>query len=255
MSDQPSLALRLRAHAVHVYTASGLVFVALSMLEVCKPNTDARWVFFWLLVASFIDMTDGTLARRFDVKKNAPLFDGRKIDDIVDFLNFTFVPLVLVVKMGWVQQPGILWVTPALIASVLAFANVGVKDEENGYFIGFPSYWNVVAFYAGYWPNLLGGWANVVMLVALAVLSLVPVGFMYPTMAPKRWRLFMILGGYAWCLWCLGMLPSFPNTPLWAVGLSLCGPVFYGVISLVEWTRLQRARASLPQPAPDGFGA
>ena len=40
-------------------------------------------------------------------------------------------------------------IVPALLASLLGFANVGAKDEAAGYFRGFPSYWNIAAFYAG----------------------------------------------------------------------------------------------------------
>lgn len=244
MVDTRSLGKRVLANGVHVYTASGLVFDALAMLEVCKEHPDPRWVFFWLLVAVFVDMTDGTLARRFDVKTNAPTFDGRKIDDIVDFLTFTFIPLILVIKMEWVPNPAIAWVAPALICSVLGFANVGAKDESEGYFMGFPSYWNVVAFYAGYWVAIADGWLNVVMLLSLAALTLAPIGFIYPTLAPKRWRRFMIVGGYAWCLWCLAMLPTYPNNPAWVVALSLCGPVFYGLISVVEWRKVRKLQTA-----------
>jgi phosphatidylcholine synthase len=249
MEPPASLSIRLAAHAVHAYTASGLVFNALAMLEIFKAQPDPRWVFGWLLAATFVDMTDGTFARRFDVKKNAPNYDGRKIDDIVDFLTFTFVPMVMVLKMNWVPAPALLWVGLALIASVMGFCNVGAKDEEHGYFLGFPSYWNVVAFYCGYWASVAGGWLNVAMIVFLVLLTFVPVGFMYPTMAPRKWRKFMVLGGYAWCLWCLGMLPSYPNTPWWAVALSLCGPVFYGLISLVEYAKLKQGTPAPADPA------
>lgn len=246
MNEPVPLGTRIKAYGVHVYTASGLVPAAMAMLEVCKAAPDARWVFFWLLVAVFIDMTDGFFARRFEVKKYAPTIDGRKIDDIVDFLTFTFIPLVMIVKLGWVPEPGLLWVAPALVASVLGFSNVGAKAEEDGYFLGFPSYWNVAAFYAGYWATLWDGWLNAAMLLGLAVLTLVPVGFIYPTLAPKKWRVFMIVGGYAWCLFGLWMLPSYPNTPGWAVWASILGPVGYGAISLVEWFKLQKTKAAAP---------
>jgi phosphatidylcholine synthase len=263
--------IRILAHGVHAYTASGLVFNALAMMEVWKAQPDPRWVFGWLLAAAFVDMTDGTFARRFDVKKNAATYDGRKIDDIVDFLTFTFVPLMLVIRMGWVPEPALAFVGPAMIASVMGFCNVSAKMEEDGYFMGFPSYWNVVAFYCGYFANV---WVNAAMMVFLTILTFVPVGFIYPTMAPPKWkkfmilvlalltvvplgfmyptqaplkwRKFMVLGGYAWCLWCLGMLPTYPNTPVWAVALSLCGPVFYGLISVVEFAKLKRGT---PAPA------
>ncbi|MDB5100102.1 MAG: phosphatidylcholine synthase [Cyanobacteria bacterium RYN_339] len=231
--------IRILAYGVHVYTACGLVFNALAMLEIFKLHPDPRWVFGWLLAATFVDMTDGTFARKFDVKTNAPLFDGRKIDDLVDFLTFTFVPLMMVLRLGWVPEPGLAFVAPALVASVMGFSNVGAKDEADGYFMGFPSYWNVVAFYAGYCGNV---WVNAAMMIGFALMTFAPIGFMYPTLAPRKWRKFMIVGGYAWCLWCLAMLPSYPNTPAWAVWLSLCGPVFYGLISVVEWTKLQQTK-------------
>ena len=37
-----------------------------------------------------------------------------------------------------------------MLASVFGFANVGAKEEKGGFFLGFPSYWNVVAFYTGF---------------------------------------------------------------------------------------------------------
>ena len=46
-----------------------------------------------------IDATDGTLARRWEVKRVLPAIDGRTIDDIVDYLTYTFLPLLLVWRM------------------------------------------------------------------------------------------------------------------------------------------------------------
>ena len=38
----------------------------------------------------------------------APDIDGRTIDDIVDYLTFTFIPMLLVWRMGWVPfAPGL----------------------------------------------------------------------------------------------------------------------------------------------------
>ena len=53
-----------------------------------NPSPDAfRWSFVLMLVATLIDATDGTLARAIRIKDVLPDFDGRRLDDIVDFLT------------------------------------------------------------------------------------------------------------------------------------------------------------------------
>ncbi len=64
--------------------------------------------------------------------------DGRTIDDIVDYLTYTFVPLLLMWRMGWLPQPAVLWIAPALVASLFGFANTAAKDETAGFFLAFP---------------------------------------------------------------------------------------------------------------------
>ena len=93
--------MRALAWGVHLYTASGVAFALLATLELCRQSPDPRQVFIWLGIAVLIDATDGPLARRFEVKKVLPQIDGRKIDDIVDYLTFTFIPIVLIARMGW----------------------------------------------------------------------------------------------------------------------------------------------------------
>jgi phosphatidylserine synthase len=131
----PSLT-RAQAYAVHLLTASGVVAAFLAVAELFDDAPDERVVFAWLIVAVVIDAVDGPLARAWDVKRFAPDIDGRTIDDIVDYLTFTFIPLLLVWRMGWVPSaPGLLgavWIVPALLASLLGFANVGAKDEAAG---------------------------------------------------------------------------------------------------------------------------
>ena len=45
---------QLRAHGVHLYTASGVVFAFLAVAELCAPQPDPRWVFGWLAVAGLV---------------------------------------------------------------------------------------------------------------------------------------------------------------------------------------------------------
>jgi phosphatidylcholine synthase len=228
---------RALAMGVHLYTASGLLFALLAAIEMCVPDPDPRRVFLWLFITVLIDATDGPLARRFEVKKVVPNIDGRKIDDIVDFLTFTFLPLLLVVRMGWVPSPGIAYVGPALIASVLGFANVGAKDEQGGFFLGFPSYWNVAAFYAGIAAPLFGPWPNAIGFLILAVLTVTPIGFIYPNLAPRRWKAAILGGAFVWAALIAAMLLRYPRPPLWMTALSIVYLVFYVVVSMMEYRR------------------
>lgn len=228
---------RARAYAVHAYTASGVALAFFAAVELCSPTPDPRRVFLLFAGTVLIDASDGPLARRWEVKRYAAAIDGRTIDDIVDFLTYTFLPLLLVWRMGWLPEPGALWVIPALIASLFGFSNVAAKDEAGGFFLGFPSYWNVVALYAGIWYHMYGPWVNAVVILALAALTLAPVGFLYPNLAPRPWKLPVIGGAVAWLLVLIVMVNDFPRTPGWLMWLSLVYPAFYSVLSL----RLQRS--------------
>jgi phosphatidylcholine synthase len=113
------------------------------------------------------------------------------------------------------------------VASLFGFANTAAKDETGGFFLGFPSYWNVVAFYAGYAFTLYGAWVNAAVLLFLALLTLLPVRFLYPNLAPRRWRAPLILGALAWLTMMLWLMVDYPRAPAWAVWLSLGYPAFY----------------------------
>lgn len=223
---------RARAYAVHVYTASGIVLAFMAAAEMTRARPDARLVFALLFGAVLIDATDGPLARAWEVKRFAPAIDGRTIDDIVDYITYTFLPLLLVWRMGWVPEPGALWIVPALVASLFGFANAGAKDEEGGFFLGFPSYWNVVAFYAAFWHRFWGPWPNAVILLALAALTVMPVRFVYPNLAPRPWKLPLFAGGLVWGAFLVALLLDFPDAPAWLVWASLAYPVFYTLVSM-----------------------
>ncbi len=231
---------RARAYAVHLLTASGVVAAFLAVAELMHEVPDERVVFAWLALAVLIDAVDGPIARVWEVKRFAPDIDGRTIDDIVDYLTFTFIPLLLVWRMGWVPfapgLPGASWIVPALLTSLLGFANVAAKDEAAGYFRGFPSYWNIAAFYAGLSFHGLGEsgqWLNGVVLLALAALTVSPLRFLYPNLAPRPWKLPVMLGAAAWLAMMLGMLLVYRQAPAWVVGVSLIYPTFYVTLSIL----------------------
>jgi phosphatidylcholine synthase len=231
------------AHAVlvHLYTASGVLLAFLATAEICSPAPDVRVVFGLLAAAVVIDATDGTLARRWEVKRWLPAIDGRTIDDLVDYLTYTFVPLLLVWRMGWLPEPALAWVAPALVASLFGFANTGAKDESAGFFLGFPSYWNVVAFYAGLAHRYYGPWVNAIALLLLTLVTVLPVRFLYPILAPHPWRTPLILGALVWLVVLLVILADYATAPAWLAWLSLLYPLLYVWLSL----RLDRRPASV----------
>lgn len=239
---------RIAAYAVHAYTASGVVFVFLAVIELFADAPDARRSFLWLLAAVAVDATDGPLARRCHVRTRAPRTSGRTIDDIVDYLSFTFVPLLLVWRMDWLPlEPewSWVWIAPALVTSLFGFASTGAKYEQEGFFGGFPSYWNIFAFYAGLWYAQGGPWPVVIVLEILALATVLPIRFLYPNLAPHPWRGPLLVGGGIWALLLLAMLPAYPDPPAWLYWLSLVYPIAYVGLSQYLDVRARRARQAV----------
>src|SRR6266508_1743231 len=90
---------QLLAWCVHAYTACGLLVAAGIAYLLAPEHLDPqafRWSFILMLLATLIDGTDGTLARRVRVKEVLHGFDGRRLDDLIDFLNYTCLPLFLI---------------------------------------------------------------------------------------------------------------------------------------------------------------
>ena len=236
---------RARGWSVHLLTASGVLAAFQAVAEIAAPETDARRVFAWLILAVIIDAIDGPFARRWRVKETVPGIDGRTIDDIVDYLTFTFIPLLLMWKMKWVPEPAAAWIAPALVASLLGFANVAAKQENGGFFLGFPSYWNIVALYAGIACARWGPWGPGLATLALAALTVMPVRFVYPNLAPAPWRLPVLGGALLWMVLLALLLPAYPRPPLALLVASLVYPVFYVVLSVYLDRRAGRAASAL----------
>jgi phosphatidylcholine synthase len=220
---------RLAGYAVHAFTASGIVFVFLAVAEICKPTPDARLVFLWLGLQVLVDALDGPMARAVHIKKAVPEIDGRTIDDLVDYLSYTFVPLLLIWRLDLLPGPDAAWVVPAMVASLFGFANTGAKDEQAGMFLGFPSYWNLVAIYVVAWH---GGWPSALLIAALTVLTVVPVRFLYPNLAPRPWKTPTMIGAAVWTIAMIAIVAMLPTPPAWLVWASLAYPIAYAALSL-----------------------
>jgi len=233
--------LNIAAWLVHLYTASGAVLAFLAVREVVEG--DYRTAFFWLALQVIVDATDGVLARRVRVSERLPWFNGAKLDDIVDYLTYVFVPALVVWRGLLVPGAWSLTVASAmLLSSAYGFNREDAKTADH-FFTGFPSYWNIVVFYlmSASWPPA----ANAAILLALAVLVFVPIRYIYPSRTPV-WRVPTNALGALWGIAILAMLWQFPMVapPLFFV--SLIFPIYYVVLSLALHWRGVRAVGRLP---------
>jgi phosphatidylcholine synthase len=219
--------LVISAWLVHLYTAGGALCAFLALNRIFYDRY--RDAFIWLGVAVVIDATDGMLARRADVATRIPWFNGRKLDDIVDYLTYVFVPAFFVWHALLVPDRWSMFVVAAmLLSSAYGFGRDDAKTTDH-LFTGFPSYWNIVVLYLH-----LAGWApetNTVLLLALAGLAFVPIRFVYPSRTPM-WRPLTMALGVAWAVMTFVLVWQMPEVSrplLWA---SLVFPVYYVLLSM-----------------------
>jgi phosphatidylcholine synthase len=225
-ADRFSLPHQIAAWAVHAYTASGAVVGFLALRAAFLGR--ARDAFLWMLVAVLIDATDGTLARAVEIKRVLPWFDGAKLDDIVDYFTFVIVPVVFLYHLHLLPVFGtLLFVALPLLASAYGFCQAAAKTPDF-FFTGFPSYWNIVAFYlyAGQTPL----WLNGTLICILSLFVFVPIRYLYPTRTVPFRRLTNLLGGL-WVGVLLVLLWQFPTPSPWLVFFSLYYPLYYTALS------------------------
>jgi len=224
------------AWAVHFYTAFGAVLALLAWNATAQGAYGAA--FSWMAAALIIDCTDGTLARRFRVKEILPHFDGARLDDIVDYLNYVLVPVILAFHAGLLPAGagGLVVAALPLLASGYGFCQIDAKTDDH-FFKGFPSYWNVVVFY--FYVLQTPIWFNVLTLVVLSVLVFVPMKYFYPSRTPTARRTTHVLAA-VWAVSFLLLLAGFPSPPRWLGWLSLFFPLYYLGMSVHLHLRTRR---------------
>jgi phosphatidylcholine synthase len=232
-----SPAFRLAGAAVHLYTASGSVLGLLIVLAALEGNVEAA---LWLGLATlFIDGTDGMLARRFRVKETIPWFDGALLDNIVDYLTYVFAPIVLLWTAGYLPEGTLGYVVAALplLASCYQFCRVDAKTADH-FFLGWPSYWNVLAFYVIV-LDLSEAWTAAGLLV-FAVLVFVPIRYIYPSRMGSLQGLTLALT-LVWLISYAVLVVQLPDPDPWIVAVSLGYMAYYWSLSI--WLTARGARA------------
>ena len=221
------------AWLAHLYTASGAVFAFLAARAVI--DFDYRAAFFWLGVQVIVDATDGALARALRVSERLPWFNGAKLDDIIDYLMYVFVPALVVWQADMV--PAAFPICAAMVlSSAYGFSQADAKvASTDHFFTGFPSYWNIVVGYL--YVLQLSQRTNAIILVTLAVLVFVPIRYIYPSRTKTlKWPTLVL--GSLWALlftWVIWRLPAVDGP--WAM-ISLIFPAYYFALSL--WLQFRR---------------
>ncbi len=223
----------MSAWIAHLYTASGAVLAFLAATDIFEH--DYRTAFFWLYLQVVVDATDGALARRLRVKQRLPWFNGAKLDDIVDYLCYVFIPAVVVWRALLVPDR---WSVPVVAAMLLSSAYGFNRDDaktDDHFFLGFPSYWNIVVFYlfVARWPSEV----NAAILLTFAVLVFVPIRYLYPSRGPVFQTPTIVLGA-VWGALMLVMLWQFPAVSRGVFLASLVFPIYYAALSL--WLEIRR---------------
>ena len=222
------------AWLVHLYTASGALFGFLALTRIFYDRYPEA--FFWIAVTILIDATDGLLARCARVRARLPHFDGAKLDDIVDYLTWVFVPAFFVWHALLVPERWSLAAAAAmLLSSAYGFNRSDAKTSDH-FYTGFPSCWSIVVFYL-----YVGGWApavNLTILLLLAALVFVPIRYVYPSRTPvlrtPTLALAVVWGVVMFVL--LWQSPGVSRPLLWT---SFIFPAYYVLLSLA----LSRRRA------------
>ncbi|MGD9901887.1 MAG: phosphatidylcholine/phosphatidylserine synthase [Vicinamibacterales bacterium] len=228
------------AWIAHLYTALGAGTALAATLATFAG--DIRAAFLWLTLAVFIDSTDGVLARALRVKERLPWFSGETLDNVVDYLTYVFVPVVIILRAGLLPPPLAPWLaTAVLVASGYGFSRDDAKvATTDHYFTGFPSYWNIVALYLFAWR--LPPWLNATVLAGLVVLVFVPLRYVYPSRT-RAWRPATLLLGTTWAVFTAVVVWRLPAVDGPWLPLSLIFPVYYAALSV--WLTM-RERAAAP---------
>ena len=220
--------MKLAGFAVHVLTGLGAVCALFAVEAVFA----AAWsqAFMWLGAAFLIDGIDGPMARAVNVMANLPRYSGERIDLVIDYITYVFVPVLMLLMADRLPSGAGAWLGGlVLLSSLFHFSDVESKSEDLS-FVGFPAIWNLVAFYI--FAMDMGPIAASVLIVVCVLLTFVPLHWVHPLRVVEM-RPVTFVATVAWsaaALW--SVMAGFP--PPWPAQLVLAGVAIYG-IALSLW--------------------
>ncbi len=224
---------RVAAWLVHLLTASGAILGLLALSAISRHRfIDAFW---YMTGAVIIDSIDGALARRAMTKAVLPGIDGALLDNMVDYFNYVIVPAFLMIEAGLLPEGwSVMGGAAIVLASAYQFSQSDSKTEDN-FFKGFPSYWNIVAFYFFLWQ--IHAWSAFLIVLALCLLVFVPVKYVYPSrldhLSPSPWLRRAMLGAtLLWGAATFSLLCIYPDTSGILTAISIGYVILYVLVSL-----------------------
>jgi phosphatidylcholine synthase len=219
---------QILAWAVHCYTALSAPLGAWAIFAIFAGDFRTAWLLLYLTI--FVDSTDGMLARRVRVSEVLPGVDGRRLDDVVDYLTWVVVPTILLVQADLLPA----WAAVApLLASCYGFAQADAKTEDD-YFLGFPSYWSLIGFYLYVFDTPPA--FNTALILFLSVFVFIPVRYPYPTKTRQLRTLTLALGALTGVA-MTAVLLALPTPPAWLTWSTLVYPGYYCLLTVGLWWR------------------
>lgn len=223
--------LRHKALSVHLLTASGAVLSMLAMLA--AANAEWSLMFLWLVVAFVVDGIDGPLARRYEVKRNWPAYDGQLMDLIIDYLTYVFIPAFALFQSGLLAGwTGWFAIIVIVFGSVVYFADTRMKTRDNS-FAGFPGCWNMVVLVLFATQPV---WEVILLIVSVLTIAMFTnIKFIHPVRT-ERWRAVSLPVAVAWTI-----------LAAWAAWLDFEAPtlVVGGLIATSIWLLVAGAAQQL----------
>jgi phosphatidylcholine synthase len=216
------------AWGVHLYTALGAVLGFVALDAVFRSNY--RLAFTMLAVALLIDSSDGALARKVRVKHVIPWIDGELLDNIVDYFTYVIVPAAIFMQPGILPQGTHYAALAVLLASAYGFCRTDAKGIIDHYFRGFPSYWNVMAFYFVVLRSAPA--LNLAVVFIAVVFVFVPMRWLYPSRMESLRGLTIGLG-IIWGAMSVVLIAALPEPSPMLGWISLFYPLYYVVGSVV----------------------
>jgi phosphatidylcholine synthase len=226
--------VRLAAAGVHLFTALGAVCGLFAALAVF----DAAWerMFGWLGLALIIDGIDGTFARLAHVEERLPRFSGERLDLVVDYVTYVFVPALALERAGFLGD-GLAPVLAAaiLLSSLYHFSDLASKGDDYS-FIGFPAVWNLVAFYlfAFAVPQAVA----CAVVIACVALTFVPMHWVHP-LRVARLRVVTLAITVAWAIAAIAAVAGGFPAGGWAKAVLAIAAAYVVGLTLRRYWRLR----------------